>query len=120
MPSQVAKPQLMRILKSAQVVQYSAGAVVQIGGLGIAPQGKIDLPNRLRVVAPTRMNETEQMQAAGMVRPRFQDLFINLLGIVARVFGGEGACHRGDQSDVAPRYNMQYPSQALYPAEYRG
>ena len=41
-------------------------------------------------------------------------------GIVARVFGGEGACHRGDQSDVAPKYNMQYPSQALYPAEYRG
>ena len=32
-------------------------------------------------------------------------------GIVARVFGGEGACHRGDQSDVAPKYNMQYPSQ---------
>ena len=41
-------------------------------------------------------------------------------GIVPRVFGGEGACHRGDQSDVAPKYHMQYPSQALYPAEYRG
>jgi hypothetical protein len=26
----------------------------------------------------------------------------------------------GDQSDVAPKYNMQYPSQALYRAEYRG
>src|SRR5262245_38253627 len=68
-----------RLVDSLQLLQRKAAVVVRIGSFGVYLQGKVDLPDRLYMVAPLSINDTDQMQTIKMIGLHFQDLSINLL-----------------------------------------